>query len=251
MYFTIHRALDHRYVRKGELRQDTTSNLLSEEDGKEMQNKKLEHIHLDCHILALNSLEYSIFAQSLYLTNYRIMNKIHFSLNKKERLQYIYLLKILENLCPEKSSEYANYRKALEQGFTLHYEDMMIEISEEELSVEGCKEVLAILEMYRGIIYSYRALKEDIETISLKDEDVKFPGFDGNNETEQMLYVEYLIEDLGRYSEIQDLSNNYYNSHREMLGKYRSMLKTWDSYRSLLKDRHSMKEKEIRKLLES
>lgn len=178
------------------------------------------------------------------------MNENHFSLSKKERLQYIYLLKILEKLYPKECPEYANYRKALEQGFTLDYEEMMKEVSEEELSVEDCKEVRAILEMYRGIIYSYRALKEDIGSISLKDEDVKFPGFDGNNETKQMLYVEYFIKDLGRYSEIQDLSNNYYNSHREMLGKYRSMLKTWDSYQSL-GNRYLMKEKEIRKLLES
>ncbi|OFR41231.1 YfbU family protein [Porphyromonas sp. HMSC065F10] len=178
------------------------------------------------------------------------MNNEHLSLTKKERLEYIYLLKILEKLYPEQSEEYSQYRNALQQGFSLHYADMMIELSEDELSINECRKVLDILEMYRGIIYSYRALKRENTDISLTDEDVKFPGFDGNNECYHMAYVKYFIDDLDRYSEIQELSNGYYNSHHRMLSQYEKMLEKWNEFESL-PNRYLMNEEQIRELLNS
>ena len=178
------------------------------------------------------------------------MNNEHLSLTNKERLEYIYLLRILEKLYPEQSEEYSQYRNALQRGFSLHYADMMIELSEDELSINECKKVLDILEMYRGIIYSYRALKRENTDISLTDEDVKFPGFDGNNEYYHMAYVEYFIDDLDRYSEIQELSNGYYNSHSRMLWQYEKMLEKWNEFESL-PNRYLMNEEQIRELLNS
>ncbi len=108
--------------------------------------------------------------------------------------------------------------------------------------------MLDILEMYRGIIYSFINLKREGKIKTLTEDDVKFPGFDGNNETKQMSYAEYFIVDLGRYNEIEELSHGYYNSHWQMLDKYRTMLRKWDEYKSL-PNRYLMDEHQICELL--
>jgi len=170
-------------------------------------------------------------------------------LSKKERLSYILQLKILQKLSePSESSHYENQITALESGFALHYQDILEILSEEELSPDDCQDILDILEMYRGIIYSYEGLKRKGTEITINENDVKFPGFDGNHESKQMAYVKYFIDDLDRYSEIQKLSNGYYNSHSGMLRKYKAMLIKWDEYKSL-PNRYLMNEEQIKELL--
>ena len=133
-------------------------------------------------------------------------------LTKKERAEFIYLLKILQNQ-GDKEYDYENMIKALQYGYEYHYSDIFDCLFDEELSSEGCREVLDILEMYRGIIYSYNNLKRERKQLSLTEDDIRFPGFDGNNEGKQMSYTEYFSKDLGRYDEIEQLSHGYYNSH--------------------------------------
>ena len=170
-------------------------------------------------------------------------------LSKKERVSFIHQLQILQKLSdPSEFTYYENKIKALKYGFTLHYSDILDVIYDEELPPEKCQEVLDILEMYRGIIYSYIGLKREKKDISLTDENVKFPGFDGNNECEQMAYVKYFIDDLDRYSEIQELSNKYYNSHSRMLSRYKNMLLKWKQFESL-QNRYLMNEEQIKELL--
>lgn len=168
-------------------------------------------------------------------------------LSKKERAMFIYLLKILKNQGDEEN-DYDNMIKALEYGYELHYSDVFDCLFDDELSTEDCREVLDILEMYRGIIYSFINLKRDGNLESLTEEDVKFPGFDGNNETKQMTYTDYFIKDLGRYDEIKELSHGYFNSHWPQLAKYRAMLEKWNSYK-VLPNRYMMNEQQIKDLL--
>lgn len=168
-------------------------------------------------------------------------------LDLKERLNYVYQLRILEKLYPEESAYYAQYRTALESGFELHYQDMFEELNEDELSMEASQEVLDILEMYRGIIFSYQALKQKSSTMLTEDR-VKFPGFDGNEESRLMAYVIYFINTLGRYSEIQSLSHGYYNSHAPMLKTYQNMLRKWKSSNAM--GEYTMTEEEILRLLD-
>jgi uncharacterized protein YfbU (UPF0304 family) len=123
-------------------------------------------------------------------------------LTKKERAEFIYLLKILKNQGDEEY-DYDNMIKALQYGYEYHYSDIFDCLFDEELSADGCREVLDILEMYRGIIYSYINLKREGIQLSLTEDDIRFPGFDGNNEGKQMSYTEYFIKDLGRYDEIE------------------------------------------------
>lgn len=144
-------------------------------------------------------------------------------LNIKERLSLSFQLKILEKLYPEEQEYYANHRKAIEDGYELHYSWITEHLSE-GLTSEQCTFVLDVLDMYAALHFSFRQLKESTK---LSDKSVKFPGFDGNNETMYMVYTKYFIEDLGRFNEIRETTNGYYNSHSRMIPKYKKMLEVW------------------------
>lgn len=171
------------------------------------------------------------------------------TLSPKDRALFIYLFKILKNQGDEEY-DYDNMIKALQFGYEYHYGDVFDCLFDDVLSVEGCKEVLDVLEMYRGITFSYIKLQEGGRVESLIDDDIRFEGFDGNNETKQMSYARYFIIDLDRYSEIQGYAQGYdYNSHCEKLPKYRAMLSKWKSYPP--ETRYSMTEEQIIDLLKA
>ena len=92
---------------------------------------------------------------------------------------------------------------------------------------------LDILEMFRGLVYSYYELKRDGVKTTLTENDVKFVGFDSNDplECKYMLHTSYFIKDLDRYSEIQESSHPSFNSHSGMLSIYLSMLQRWDEFK--------------------
>lgn len=164
-------------------------------------------------------------------------------LDKKERLQLSFTLKILEKLYPEEKEYYANHRKAIEDGYELHY-DWITEHLSEGLTKEECSEVLDILDMYSSLYFSFKKLKNP-ESLNL--DNVKFPGFDGNNETMQMAYTKYFIEDLDRFGEIQEIANGYYNSHMRLIPKYKKMLEKWKTYD--YPKRYELNENEIKELI--
>jgi len=60
----------------------------------------------------------------------------------------------------------------------------------------------------------------------IEEQRIRFPGFDGNNETKQMACTRYYCNlDVGKYQEL-DRGDNF-NSHRPMLDRYRQMLAEW------------------------
>lgn len=148
-------------------------------------------------------------------------------LTKKERLIIANQLKILEKLYPEEADYYAKNRKALEEGYGLHYSSLTDHFYE-EMSKEKCQEVLDILDMYRAITYSYQSLEDKSEINQCW---LRFRGFDGNNEGKQCSYTQYFILDLGRFEELK-YGNKYpnFNSHAQVLDKYRRMLAVWESF---------------------
>ena len=147
-------------------------------------------------------------------------------MDKLKRYELINQLLILEKLYPEEADYYARNRKALENGYELHYSWLTENISD-GLSEEECKEVLDILDMYRSITFSWQRLHEGEEL----PEKLKFRGFDGNNETALMSYVQYFVIDLERFDELTyGKEHPYFNSHFPMLDKYRRMLSVWKKY---------------------
>lgn len=138
----------------------------------------------------------------------------------KERLNLSLQFKILEKLYPEEQEYYANHRKAIEDGYELHY-DWIIDHLSPGLTSEECTFVLDVLDMYAAFYFSFKKLENPKD---LKEVDIKFPGFDGNHETMFMAYTKYFIEDLDRFNEIRETTNGYYNSHMRMIPKYKNML---------------------------
>jgi len=140
---------------------------------------------------------------------------------------------------------YANHRKAVEYGFKLHYSWIAEHIDDDEMSEEECKEVLNVLDMHRAITYSFNRIKDQTD---LTVDDVRFRGYDGNNETRQFSYTNYFITDLGRFDELKfDAEYPDFNSHCPMVEKYRRMLVIWESY----PDKFDLSEEQIKELLEA
>jgi len=165
-------------------------------------------------------------------------------LTKVERLLIVNHLKILEKLYPEEAREYSKEREALEKGFTLQYRSVFDNLYE-EMSEEACKEVLDILNMYRSITFSFKELPH---SEGIDEKDLKFEGFDGNNETSQYSYVQYYILRLGCFEELRyDMKYPDYNSHSPRLPKYRRMLATWRK----CEDSSRLTAAEIKKIIES
>ncbi len=178
---------------------------------------------------------------------------IEFTLAEKQMLinQFQILQKLSDN--EYEAKEYENKIKILERGYKYHYSDIVehIYLDESSMTKEQSIEVLDILRMFRGIIYSFKALKRSGKLTKLTEDQVRFIGFDGTHESKQMLYTYYFIEDLDRYSEIQELSNSDYNSHCRMLDIYRSMLSIWEQYRETLDNPYSMTEDQICNLVKN
>lgn len=103
------------------------------------------------------------------------------------------------------------------------------------------KEVLEVLDMWSFIERSYNLLSEENKAFVKREaqpfgDNPKFPGFDGNNETDHMGAVSFLVNDLDRFSEFK---GRYLNSHcpsidgyQRMLSIYKPIMKS-NSYNSL------------------
>lgn len=137
---------------------------------------------------------------------------------------------IMQMLDPNNSKEYENKITALQYGYEIHYPEVCDLMNDDPMTIEDCREVLDILEMYRCLIFSNNNLAAN-HILVFKADDIKFPGFDGNEETKQYAYADYFINQLDRYSEIKAQTNGYLNSHCNTLSSYRRMLAVWKEIR--------------------
>lgn len=97
---------------------------------------------------------------------------------------------------------------------------------EEQETPEVVKEVLDVLDMWSMIERSYENLSnESKEFVEIEaspfGKDPRFPGFDGNNETEYMGTASFLVNDLDRFEEFKGRD---FNSHCPSIDSYRRML---------------------------
>jgi uncharacterized protein YfbU (UPF0304 family) len=141
----------------------------------------------------------------------------------KDRLMLSNQFKILEALYPDEKENYESHRKALEDGYELHY-DSIVKRFLDELPKEECIFVLDVLDMYTSLLVSFNQLENPTE---LNASLIKFPGFDGNNESMHLAYTVFCIEDLNGFSEIKESKKGDYNSRCQLIPKYRNMLDKW------------------------
>jgi uncharacterized protein len=148
-------------------------------------------------------------------------------LSRVERWMLSNQMRILEALYPDEAKSIAEHREALEEGYELHYGEFAQHIYDEKdtLSADLSREVLDILSMYRALNFSYDKLQEKT---GIDDWRVKFAGFDGNHPVEgsMMAYARWFCNSHGgRFTELD--RGDDFNSHAEMLDRYRAMLKEW------------------------
>ena len=98
-------------------------------------------------------------------------------------------------------------------------------------------EVIDILDMWSLIEHAYRELSAEEKKKLEEDaqpfgENPRFPGFDGNNESEYMNVASFLINDLDRFQEFKGRS---LNAHMPTLEIYRRMLSAFEPIRKTLK----------------
>jgi uncharacterized protein YfbU (UPF0304 family) len=154
------------------------------------------------------------------------------TLTPVERLMLANQLQILEKLDSENAEIYRKDRDIIVHGYTIQYDDVFTEISD-EMSVDECRYVYDVLDLYRVLIRSYDELKDKE---GLTPYNVKFQGFDGNNESKRLAFAEHLKKQ-GRWEETL---KGGLNSHSiSTLSLYPRMLERFEPIRQQILDSHS------------
>jgi uncharacterized protein YfbU (UPF0304 family) len=146
------------------------------------------------------------------------------TLTVTERRQLANQHEILEKLDPNNADYHSKCQTILEKGYTLLYGEVFQSVGE-EVSEDDCKFVYDVLDMYRDLIRSHEALTDKA---GVDADDVRFPGFDGNNETELFGFIRFLKEQ-GLWEET--LASSGLNSHSETITRYQKMLKNHKAIR--------------------
>ena len=168
------------------------------------------------------------------------------NLSKVERALLANQLRILEVLYPDDAEELAQHRTALEAGWEYHFEEAFLAVSSDDVfTTEQSCEVIDILDMYGAIDLALGAIGRDHSLA--QHFAARFAGFDGNNEVVEMAYVEYLVEDLGRFDYLASRAEAGFNSHTQTLDRYRRMVSVWKAFG--LEGRYQLDEAKLQQLL--
>jgi hypothetical protein len=129
--------------------------------------------------------------------------------------------RILAALYPDEAEFYETARTAMERGYANEYGEVIGYFSE-EMTANESRMVIDIVDMYRHLKESYDSLPDKT---GISADKVRFPGFDGNDETEShyATYVRYMVERDNKWSELKG-HNGDFNSHAPMTPTYRGML---------------------------
>lgn len=149
-------------------------------------------------------------------------------LSEKERLILYNQYRILEKLYPDEEKDCQLAQKILLEGYELEYDELITMMG--DVSREVCKETIDILQMFRSLFFSYEKLEDKS---GIDEYDVKFQGFDGNEEGEYYSYAEFFILDKKRYEEFNKCE---INSHCNKLPQYREMLSVWRQFKRFTSD---------------
>ncbi|RJT25227.1 hypothetical protein D5I55_07310 [Chakrabartia godavariana] len=142
-------------------------------------------------------------------------------LTKKERLSFIYQLRLLEALYPDDNAGYAQMRDALENGFASEYCGTLFALPD-TLDIEECDRVTEVLEMYRAI---HLALRDVGPAHPFAQHRLaRFAGFDPVFEGRHGAFAEHLVQ-RGLYRELSEVAGA--RALRPMLPVYEAMVRAW------------------------
>lgn len=142
-------------------------------------------------------------------------------LSRVERLMLSNQYRVLEALYPNERDGFANTRAAIESGFEIEYDWQTSHIRKDVVTMQECEEVIDILSMFEALRLAYSKMDDKS---GLEEFNIKFAGFDGNNETKQLIYTAYLQKN-DKFVDLSGLDG--LNSHAPVLAGYRRMLSEW------------------------
>ena len=154
------------------------------------------------------------------------------TLTPVERLMLANQLQILEKLDSKNAEEYQKNRDIIVHGYAVQYDDVFSEIYE-EMSVDECRYVYDVLDLYRVLIRSFEDLKDKQ---GLTADNVKFQGFDGSNESRRLAFAEHLRKE-SRWTETLVGELNSHNVFTKSL--YPKMLERFEPISQQILASHS------------
>ena len=141
--------------------------------------------------------------------------------------QYKIREKIAELTKDKDEKEYCEFaQEILQRGYSDNYYELDCMVEEEEISDVDSNLVWDILEMYRAITDKYESSEELQNEFSFSQ--IRFSGFDLNEETELYCYYRFLVEEDERYEEFLGEDGHAINSHFPHLPHYKHMLELWE-----------------------
>ena len=162
-------------------------------------------------------------------------------ITEKDRLILVNQYKILASLNKTEEKYFQEKIEILENGFEKLYPSLIENFSAEALSEKDCNFVMDVLEMYgTGITLSFNNLKSK----SLTLDDIRFPGFNTNDEIKYYTFILYWLETLNRYAEIQEISDGNYRGIGNIVNKYVKMIDKWKSF-----GKYNLTEEQIKELI--
>lgn len=142
-------------------------------------------------------------------------------------------LLLLEKLDPDQADDYAESREIIERGYTIFYDEVLQSIYD-EMPIAECSYVFDVLEMHRALRHSYDKLTDKG---GIAEDDIRFRGFDGNNETKRFAFAQYL-QKTGKW--VETLVGGL-NSHSMMtMHRYPKMLEKYNRITAKHKEKDSM-----------
>jgi uncharacterized protein YfbU (UPF0304 family) len=166
------------------------------------------------------------------------------NLTPVERMNMILLCRILGNQEPENKADWERNALILHYGYVPFYDEVIGDLHD-ELNPRVGNFVFAVLDMYRSLLSSFKALrKPDAE----KEKRLMFQGFNGNEETEYYLFAQFVLHDMGRFQEFAHVSIDSFGS---MVGRYEEMLETFLEITGGQPLKDDLNEKEIEQVLEA
>jgi uncharacterized protein YfbU (UPF0304 family) len=142
-------------------------------------------------------------------------------LTRNERLILANQYTILEKLHPADAAVYAWQREIVEMGYVTHYDELNMSM-DEEMPEAASRHVLDVLSLYRDLTFSNKELPADKK---FKDEEITFPGFDGNEESQALAYAQFYVNHENRFQELTDNGKREIpNSHWATRETYERML---------------------------
>ncbi len=135
--------------------------------------------------------------------------------------------------------EFDQALEAIESGYELEYDQLIPHIYADTFSREECRRVRDIMAMFSVLKYSYNQLQEKT---GIKQQDIIFDGFSGNEETLHMAYTRWLYEDR-RFRDLD--RGDDFNSHFPTLERYTQMLRIWES----MGKKHELTREEVIKIV--